>query len=109
MFIKAVALVAIILFAPAPSLSQDSGQVTSIETLNIADIADDSIVVLSKSESGLPGVVHVKYAYVNSICSGGLQLVDYYGGEFDPHDRTLRRLEGQRCSRESHDSSGDED
>ena len=109
MFIKAVALVAIILFAPAPSLGQDSGKVTSIETLNIADIADDSIVVLSKSESGLSGVVHVKYAYVNSICSGGLQLVDYYGGEFDPNDRSLRRLEGQRCSRESHDSAGDED
>jgi hypothetical protein len=109
MFIKAVALVAIILLAPAPSFGQDSGKVTSIETLNIADIADDSIVVLSKSESGLPGVVHVKYAYVNSICSGGLQLVDYYGGEFDPNDRSLRRLEGQRCSRESQDSAGDED
>ena len=109
MFIKAVALIAIILFAPAPSLAQDSGKVTSIETLNIADIADDSIVVLSKSESGLPGVVHVKYAYVNSICSGGLQLVDYYGGEFDPNDRGLRRLEGQRCARESHDNAGDED
>jgi hypothetical protein len=30
MFIKAVALVAIILFAPALSLGQDSGKVTSI-------------------------------------------------------------------------------
>ena len=57
----------------------------------------------------VPGVVHVKYAYVNSICSGGLQLVDYYGGEFDPNDRSLRRIEGQRCSRESHDTGGDED
>ena len=60
MFIKAVALVAIILFAAAPSLAQNSGSVTSLETLNLADIADDSIVVLSKSESGVPGVVHVE-------------------------------------------------
>ncbi|HEX6173093.1 MAG TPA: hypothetical protein VF089_03695 [Candidatus Binatia bacterium] len=109
MFIKAIALVAIILFAPAPSLAQNSGSVTSLETFNLADIADDSIVVLSKSESGVPGVAHVKYVYVNSICSGGLQLVDYYGGEFDANDRRLRRDEGQRCSRESHDTGGDED
>jgi hypothetical protein len=108
MFIKAVALVAVILFAAAPSLAQNSGSVTSLETLNLADIADDSIVVLSKFESGVPGVVHMKYAYVNSICSGGLQLVDYYGAEFDLNDRSLRRIESQRCSRESHDSGGDE-
>jgi len=103
MFTKAVVLVVIILFAPAVSLSQESGSVTSIETLNLADIADDSIVVLSKNESGIPGVVNVKYAYVNSVCSGGVQLVDYYGSEFDPNDRSLRRSEVRRCSEDSHD------
>jgi hypothetical protein len=104
MFTKAVVLVVIILFAPAVSLAQESGTATSIETLNLADIADDSIVVLSKIESGIPGVVNVKYAYVNSVCSGGVQLVDYYGSEFDSNDRSLRRSEVQRCSEDSHDS-----
>ena len=104
MFTKAVVLVVIILFAPAVSLSQESGSVTSIKTLNLADIADDSIVVLSKNESGIPGVVNVKYAYVNRVCSGGVQLVDYYGSEFDPNDRNLRRSEVRRCSEDSHDS-----
>ena len=109
MFSKAVVLIAIILFAPAPSLAQGSGNVTSIESLNLADIADDSIVVLSKGESAVPGLVHVKYAYVNSICPGGLQLVDYYGSEFDPNDYSLRRFEVQQCARDSHDAGGDTD
>lgn len=109
MFSKAVVLIAMILFAPAPSLAQGSGNVTSIESLNLADIADDSIVVLSKDESAVPGLVHVKYAYVNSICPGGFQLVDYYGSEFDPNDYSLRRFEVQQCSRDSHDAGGDTD
>lgn len=104
MFTKAVVMVVMILFAPGVSLAQESRSATSIENLNLADIADDSIVVLSKDESGISGVVNVKYAYVNSICSGGVQLVDYYGSEFDLNDRSLRRSEVQRCSEDLHDS-----
>lgn len=104
---KAVLVVFVLLFAPAISLAQGSGNVTSIENLKLTDIADDSIVVLSKQESGLSGLVNVKYAYVNSNCPGGVQLIDYYGPEFDPHDRTVRRTEQQLCSQISHDNGGD--
>jgi len=91
-------LALVLMFAPALSFGQSSGNTKSIETLNLADIADDSIVVLSKDESGVPGYARVTYAYVNSICPGGLQLVEYYGADLDPNDKQLRRFESQMCS-----------
>lgn len=106
---KAVLMVFVLLFAPTISLAQGSGNVNSIENLNLTDIADDSIVILSKQESGLAGLVNVKYAYVNSICPGGVQLIDYYGPEFDLNDRSLRRSELQQCSQAYHDNGGDTD
>ena len=91
-------LALVLLFTPALSFGQSSGNTKSIEALNLADIADDSIVVLSKDESGVSGYARVTYAYVNSICPGGLQLVEYYGAELDPNDKQLRRFESQMCS-----------
>ena len=104
-----VILVAVMLFAPAPFLGQGAANVTPIEALNLADIADDSIVVLSKDESGVPGVVRMRYAYVNSLCPDGLQLIDYYGPEFDPNNPALRRYEFQLCAQATFDSGGDAD
>jgi hypothetical protein len=53
-------------FAQSPSSPEKS-----IENLNVADIPEDSIVVLSKEETGEPGYVHEKYAF---YCLGELRL-----------------------------------
>jgi hypothetical protein len=108
MIMKSGVLVAMLfLVAPVASLAQNSSTVSSVESLNLADIADDSIVVLSKDEAGVSGYVHVKYAYIHADCPGGLQLVHYSGSAFDPNDRSLRRREYQQCSQQSEARDGE--
>lgn len=96
------------LVVPFASLAQSpAGSARSIESLNVTDIADDSIVVLSKEETGVPGYVHQKYAY---LCFGEFRLVDYYGSPFDSNDQNILRFERQMCSRQQnndYDSSND--
>jgi len=79
-------------FAQSPSSPEKS-----IENLNVADIPEDSIVVLSKEETGLPGYVHEKYAF---NCLGELKLVDYYGSPFDVNDKNVILFERAMCSRQ---------
>ena len=86
------------LAVPFASLAQSpSSPEKSIESLNTMDISEDSIVVLSKEETGVPGYVHEKYAY---NCGGEFRLVDYYGSAFDPKDQSVLRVERQMCSRQ---------
>jgi hypothetical protein len=96
------------LVVPFGSMAQSpSSPEKSIENLNVADIPEDSIVVLSKEETGVPGYVHEKYAY---LCFGELRLVDYYGSAIDPNDQNVLRFERQMCSRQQnndYDSSND--
>ena len=105
-------LVMALILAPVTSSAQRSGTETSIDNLNLADIADDSIVILSKVESGVPGYVNVKYAYVNAVCSDGFQLVDYSGPVFDINDPAIIRAEFRHCSmddsRDADNDSGSE-
>jgi hypothetical protein len=67
----------------------------SIQDLSVSDVADDSITVLSKDDTGVPGYVHQAYAF---NCFGELQLIDYYGAPLDPKDPNVLRLERQMCS-----------
>jgi hypothetical protein len=99
------------LVAPVVSLAQNSdGSAISIESLNLADIANDSIIVLSKEDSGTAGgYTHTKFAYVHSDCPGGLQVVNYSGGPVDPKDQSLRRSERKLCSQSANDSSTEKD
>ena len=92
---------------PFASLAQSpSSPEKSIENLNVADIADDSIVVLSKEETDIPGYVHEKYAF---LCLGEFRLVDYYGSAFDPKDQDVLQFERQMCSRQkNNDYEGSE-
>src|SRR5262247_4772413 len=79
----------------------------SLETLNAVDIPDDSIVVLSQEETGVPGYVHQKYAF---NCLGELKLVDYYGSALDPNDKDVLRFERTMCIRQQmndYDTSND--
>lgn len=89
-------------FPQTPSIPEKS-----IENLNVALIPDDSIVVLSREETGEPGYVHEKYAF---NCLGELRLVDYYGSAFDPKDQDVLRFERVLCARQKmndYDTSND--
>jgi hypothetical protein len=88
-------LVIAVLALPFVSLAQTSAT-RSIESLSAADIADDSIVVLSKTETGVPGYVNQKYAYA---CLGEITLVDYYGPAFEPNDPKILASERSLCTR----------
>jgi hypothetical protein len=88
----------VLLLLPVTSLAQntrDSG--SSVDIPDLADIPNDSIVVLSTVETDLPGYVREKYAYVNQNCVGGFQIVDHYGRPIDPRDPNLLRDELAQC------------
>jgi hypothetical protein len=71
----AVFVVLAFLVVPFASLAQSpasSGK--SIQDLSVNDVADDSVTVLSKEDTGVPGYVHQQYAF---NCFGELRLVDY--------------------------------
>jgi hypothetical protein len=65
----------VVAFLAVPFASFAQSPWGSIENLG-AYVPEDSIVVLSREETGEPGYVHEKYAF---YCLGELRLVDYYG------------------------------
>ena len=69
----------------------------SIENLSVTDIPNDSIVVLSKEETDIPGYLHETYAF---NCLGELKLVDYYGAAIDPKDLDVIQFERVMCARQ---------
>ena len=86
------------LAVPFASFAQSSSSPEkSIGNLNVTDIPEDSIVVLSKEETDIPGYVHEKYAF---LCLGKFRLVDYYGAPFEPNDKDVLTFERQMCSRQ---------
>jgi hypothetical protein len=88
-----------VLSLPTVAFTQDlSRPVKSIEDLSIADIANNTIVLISQEETDMPGYVHVKYAVVDSSCSGRAAIVDYYGATIDPKDPNLRSSEQKICT-----------
>ena len=94
----AVFILLAILAVPIASSAQSSNSSgKSIEDLNIADVPEGSIVMLSKEETGLPGYFHQKYAY---NCFGAFQVVDYYGAAFDPKDPSVLSTERSLCVRQ---------
>jgi len=101
-------LVLILLASPFASFAQSpSSPQKSIENLNVTDIADNSIVVLSQEDTGVPGYVHTKYAF---NCFGVLRLVDYYGSAIDPSNKDVLQFESMMCSRQqNNDYDGSND
>jgi len=94
----AVFVVLAFLLVPFASFGQSpSSPQKSIENLSVTDIPDNSIVVLSQEDTGLPGYVHTKYAF---NCFGALRLVDYYGAAFDPSNKDVLQFESMMCSRQ---------
>src|SRR6516225_7925499 len=79
-------------FAQSPSSPEKS-----IENLSVTDIPNDSIVVLSKEETDIPGYLHQQYAF---NCFGELKLVDHYGAAIDPKDLDVIQFERVMCARQ---------
>ena len=54
-----------IFYLSAAAYAQDPGRpMTSADALNTENISNDTIVVISKEETDIPGYVHEKYAFV---------------------------------------------
>jgi hypothetical protein len=86
----------VVAFLAVPFASFAQSPWGSIENLG-AYVPEDSIVVLSREETGEPGYVHEKYAF---YCLGELRLVDYYGSAFDPKDQDVIQFERTLCARQ---------
>ena len=96
--ITKVTVLSVLSFLLLPIASfADVGFRNSSENLNIAEIPNGSIVVLSKETSNTPGFVHERYAYVNRSCIGGVQFVDRYGTPIDPKDPSMLASERAQC------------
>ena len=92
-----VFIVLAILVVPIASSAQSSNSSgKSIEDLNIRDVPEGSIVLLSAEETEIPGYIHQRYAY---NCFGEFQTVDYYGAAIDPKDPSLLSTERSLCIR----------
>ena len=100
--LKAAAFIVLAFLAvPLASFAQ------SPSSLTVTDIADNSIVVLSQEDTGVPGYAHTKYAF---NCFGELKLVDYYGSAFDPKNKDVLQFESVMCSRQqNNDYDGSSD
>jgi hypothetical protein len=88
-------------FAQSPAGSQ-----RSIDSLSIADVADESIVMLSTDQSGVAGYVHQQYAF---FCSGRWEVVDYYGAPIDPKDQEVLLSERRMCSQRTFSDDGSDE
>jgi hypothetical protein len=75
--------------------------------VNIPNAAQNSFVILSEEETGVPGYVHQKYAFVSQACPAGFQIVDYYGAPIDRNDPSLLIRERTMCSDSSWDTPDD--
>jgi hypothetical protein len=92
------------LVVPFASLAQSpAGTEKSIQSLSATDIADDSIVVISQEETGVPGYVRQQVA---SVCFGEVQITDYYGAPLDPKDEKAVLFERQMCAQRTFADDG---
>jgi hypothetical protein len=94
------------LVAPFVSLAQSPSTEKSVANLNTADIADESIVVLSTDQSGVAGYVHQQYAF---LCFGQWEIVDHHGVSIDAKDRNVLLSESRMCSQRAFSDQGSED
>jgi hypothetical protein len=96
MYAKSLAFViaTVIFLLPAASYGQRNP--------TTSDVANGSIVIISQQETGTPGYVHTKYAFVDLGC--GAQIVDHYGPSVNPNDKELLLSEQRMCTELSHDT-----
>jgi hypothetical protein len=84
-----------ILFLPLAAQGQD---LSRSEDINTANVANNTFMVISEEETGVPGYVHERYAFVSQACPAGFQIIDYYGAPIDRNDASLQIRERSMCS-----------
>ncbi len=85
----------VISLLPAGTHAQSDTATNSLEDINTSAFPNGSIVVISKEETGIPGYVHTKYAFVDQACGS---RVDYYGPPVDPNDKDMQQFEQRMCT-----------
>jgi len=91
-----------ILSLPLAAYGQD---LSRSEDINTANVANNTLMVISEEETGVPGYVHERYAFVSQACPAGFQIIDYYGAPIDRNDPSLQIRERSMCSDLSFDSA----
>jgi hypothetical protein len=84
-----------ILSAPLAAYGQD---LSRSEDINTTNVANNTFVLISEEDTGVPGYVHQRYAFVSAACPGGFQIIDYYGAPIDRNDASLQIRERSMCS-----------
>jgi hypothetical protein len=84
----------VIFLLPAASYGQHSP--------TTSDVTNGSIVIISHEETGTPGYVHTKYAFVDLGC--GAQIVDHYGPSVNANDKEVLLSERRMCTELSQDT-----
>src|SRR5215813_1076957 len=82
-----IAVLMAILSLPLAAFAQD---LSRSEDVNTANVAHNSFVILSEEETGVPGYVHQRYAFVSPACPTGFHIIDHYGAPIDPNDASLQ-------------------
>jgi hypothetical protein len=103
---KKLAAFIVLTFLLVPFASLAQSPTGSSGNLKVADIADESIVVLSTDQSGVAGYVHQQYAF---LCFGQWEIVDHYGAPIDPKDQNILRSERRLCSQRTFGDDGSEE
>jgi hypothetical protein len=91
-----------ILFLPLAAYGQD---LSRSEEINTANVANNTFVLIGEEDTGVPGYVHQRYAFVSHACPAGFQIIDYYGAPIDRNDASLQIRERNMCSDLSFDSA----
>ena len=96
-----------VLVLPFASFAQSpAGSAKSIQDINLADVPENSMIMLSQDDTGVPGYVHQKYAF---LCEGGaLNIVDHYGSPITPNEPSALRFERQMCAQQEFANDGSE-
>jgi len=104
MYVKSLifGIAMVIFLLPARSHAQSRTSPNPLEDFNPSAFPNGSIVVISEEETGVPGYVHTKYAFVDQAC--GAQIVDHYGPPVDPNDKDLLQSEKRKCTERAMDT-----
>ena len=93
--IRKISLIGVLMAILSPAYGQD---LSRSEDINTANVANNTFVLISEDDTGVPGYVHQRYAFVSHACPAGFQIIDYYGAPIDRNDASLQIRERSMCS-----------
>jgi len=100
--IRKISLIGVLMAILSPAYGQD---LSRSEDINTANVANNTFVLIGEEDTGVPGYVHQRYAFVSHACPAGFQIIDYYGAPIDRNDASLQIRERNMCSDLSFDSA----